>query len=347
MKVIEPSYRRLDIPEPTDKLAVLKHLEAIGRTCYKSEDKITDDSAVKYIKMIRDRKHWAMLEHYIFVMSVDKEVFEDIYNPKYFTAENYDYIDKLAHIRCSHWENGKDMGLEYIVSGSATAFNYLWESKCFRDNSNAGIVHICRFLSLEYPELMKNPTPLWPAEGEDNGVSFISRATLKGLPKEIRLLHDSMSVRFVVDRGVSHELVRHRVASWAQESTRYCNYSNDKFGNEISAINPVFFSDIEDPEQNAKHMIWEDACEEVQADYFELLALGATPQEARSVLPNSLKTEIVMTARMLEWRHFFDMRAESHAHPQMRQVVKPLLNEVINDEHRLFGDQLIYLTEEE
>ena len=152
---------------------------------------------------------------------------------------------------------------------------------------------------------------------------------------EAMLEHGSFSVRFIVDRGVSHEIVRHRVASFAQESTRYCNYNKDKFGNEITVIKPFFWK--EDSEQ---YKIWKDACETCEAGYNKLLVKQlvdevafelATPQEARSVLPNSLKTEIVMTANFREWRHFFKLRAEGETgkpHPQMLEVAVPLLNYV-------------------
>ena len=137
------------------------------------------------------------------------------------------------------------------------------------------------------------------------------------------LEHVSFSVRFIVDRGVSHELVRHRLASYSQESTRYCNYSGDKFGNEITVIEPCFARD-----RSGERYAWRDACEEAERYYFKLLNLGWTPQEARSVLPNSLKTEVVMTANLREWRHFFRLRTAPDAHPQMREVTVLLLAEL-------------------
>lgn len=135
--------------------------------------------------------------------------------------------------------------------------------------------------------------------------------------------HSSLSVKFVVDRGVSHELVRHRLASFAQESTRYCNYSNDKFGKEITVIEPCFFSSLSD-----SYTFWKHAMESAEEHYFSLLDSGATPQEARSVLPNSTKTEITITANYREWRNFFKLRTTKAAHPQMREVTIPLLKEL-------------------
>lgn len=145
--------------------------------------------------------------------------------------------------------------------------------------------------------------------------------------------HSSLSVKFIVDRGVSHELVRHRIASFAQESTRYCNYSKDKFGREITVIKPCFFEEGSD-----KDIAWTEAMASAEHMYFELLDLGATPQEARSVLPNSTKTEITITANYREWRNFFKLRTAKAAHPQMREVTIPLLKELKEKLPIIFDD---------
>lgn len=143
---------------------------------------------------------------------------------------------------------------------------------------------------------------------------------------EAMLEHGSLSILFICDRGVSHEIVRHRMASFAQESTRYCNYSKDKFGNEITVIEPLYYGN--DIETNIMYDIWKYQCQSAEHAYFSLLRQGSTPQEARSVLPNSLKTELVMTANYREWRHFFKLRCDSAAHPQMRELAVPLLREL-------------------
>jgi len=136
--------------------------------------------------------------------------------------------------------------------------------------------------------------------------------------------HEKVTVRIICDRGVSHEIVRHRLAAYSQESTRYCNYAGDKFNNEITVIKPFFFIP---PDEQATdvYLEWLCACQDAEKSYFRLLELGATPQEARSILPNSLKTEIVVTYNLREWRHFFTLRAAKTAHPQMQQVAIPLL----------------------
>lgn len=153
---------------------------------------------------------------------------------------------------------------------------------------------------------------------------------------EAMLEHASMTVKFIVDRGVSHELVRHRLASFAQESTRYCNYSKDKFDGEVTFIRPFFFE-----RGSTEYSCWEDMCRHAENVYLAMLQMNRTPQEARSVLPNSLKTEVIMTANMREWRHFFRLRAAGETgapHPQMSEVAVPLLKEVQSYMPELFGD---------
>ena len=152
---------------------------------------------------------------------------------------------------------------------------------------------------------------------------------------EAMIEHSSMSVKFVVDRGVSHELVRHRIASFAQESTRYVNYSLDKFGNEINVIDIFGGIKLDNKMKNIDAQTinfiineWYQAMGDAEKHYMKMMELGATPQIARSVLPNSTKTEITITANYREWRNFFKLRVPSTAHPQMREVTIPLLKEL-------------------
>ena len=204
MRIIEPS---VEILTPIEGEAILKMLEAVGRTCYKSEDKIQEGSAEKFISNIVKRGHEAVIEHY------------------------------------------------------------------------------------------------------------------------------NITVKFICDRGVTHEIVRHRLASYCQESTRYCNYANDKFNGEITVIKPMFLEVGTDGWE-----LWHDACAMAEKFYFDLLDFGCTPQEARAVLPNSLKTELVMTANIREFRHFFNLRCSKAAHPQMREVANMLLREFKERIPVLFDD---------
>ena len=153
---------------------------------------------------------------------------------------------------------------------------------------------------------------------EDSAERFIKSIIARG--HESVLEHVSISVRVICDRGVSHEIVRHRIASYSQESTRYCNYSNDKFGNELTFIKPCFFKN-----RQVDYSVWESTMRFIENEYFILIQQGATPQEARSILPNSIKTEIVMTMNLREWRHFFKLRCDKAAHPQMREVANMIL----------------------
>ena len=151
------------------------------------------------------------------------------------------------------------------------------------------------------------------------------------------LEHASISLHFICDRGVTHELVRHRLASYSQESTRYCNYSKGKFGNEITVIEPCFWE-----ENSPEYQMWKKACEFSETMYMDLLNEGATPQQARSVLPNSLKTEIVVTMNVREWRHFLEMRLVGIAgapHPQMVELAK-LAYDILVDHYPLFFEDI-------
>ena len=151
--------------------------------------------------------------------------------------------------------------------------------------------------------------------------TFVRKLIARG--HEAIIEHESISVRFICDRGVSHELVRHRLASYAQESTRYCNYSKSQFNSEITLIKPCFLV-----EGTEAYRQWEWTMHRAECAYFNLLDIGLSPQEARCVLPNSLKTEVVMTANLREWRTVLRLRCSKAAHPQMREVMLMLLEKL-------------------
>ena len=162
----------------------------------------------------------------------------------------------------------------------------------------------------------KSESAIHPGSAE----RFIQNIIARGHESVIE--HESISVRVICDRGVSHEIVRHRIASYSQESTRYCNYAGEKFDSQITVIDLAsgFEYDFARENDRAKYEVWRTTMEHAEKAYFRMLELGATPQEARSVLPNSLKTEIVMTMNLRSWRNFFRLRTDSHAHPQMQEV---------------------------
>ena len=165
----------------------------------------------------------------------------------------------------------------------------------------------------------------------DSAPEFVRRIVASGHHSVIE--HANLSVRFVCDRGVTHELVRHRLAAYSQESTRYANYAQDRFGSQITVIKPMFW-----PEGSEAYRCWEAAMAQAEKAYLDLLAGGAKPQEARAVLPNSLKTEIVMTANLREWRHVLGLRGSKAAHPQIRQIMLPLMGELAERLPEFFAD---------
>lgn len=196
---------------------------------------------------------------------------------------------------------------------------------------------------------------------DESAEKFVRALIKRG--HEAMLEHASMTVKFITDRGISHEMVRHRIASYAQESTRYCNYSSDKFDKEITVIHPCFFEDIpitrrqsivdyldgilkevpgKDLTDHEKAFAeWYMTCRHCENGYFAMLEYGCTPQEARGVLPTNLKTEIVVTANMREWRHILNLRAVGTTgapHPQIVEVIQPLLMELRTKLPAIFGD---------
>lgn len=180
-------------------------------------------------------------------------------------------------------------------------------------------------------------------EDGESAKKFVKMLINRG--HEAMIEHSSLSVKFTVDRGVSHELVRHRIASFAQESTRYVNYSLDKFGNEINVIDINNGINLDGKMKSmdsdtiaAIIKEWSVAMKDAEKHYMKMMDLGATPQIARSVLPNSTKTEITITANYREWRNFFKLRVPVTAHPQMREITIPLLEELKNKLPTIFED---------
>lgn len=173
---------------------------------------------------------------------------------------------------------------------------------------------------------------------EDSAEKFIRGIIKRGHESVIE--HESISVRVVCDRGVTHEIVRHRLASYSQESTRYCNYTADKFSNQISCIDLAtgFHYDMNDDADRKKWEIWQSAMESAEKHYFALIEAGAKPEEARSVLPNSLKTEIVMTMDLREWRHFIRLRGSRAAHPQIAEITAQIRDEFVKRYPVFFED---------
>lgn len=279
MKVIEQSFYEID-----DK-RLFQKVELCGRVCYKSEDKITDTSAHNFVKKICTNNHGSVLEHFSFTLKLKEEYYE------FLKKQNLPFFE-FTNITFP------------LVSFNLRAFLNFYNV----DNEFSLLLPIIKFLSSLYPELFNKPTK----KCEDEVLELIEDYSL--LTEEERDVHQRISIKLITDRGVTHELVRHRLASFSQESTRYCNYGKDKFGNQITVIKPVEISE-------ELYDIWYKAMQEAEKYYFEMINKGATPQLARSVLPNSLKTEIVVTASIKEWKLIFELRCAMQAHPDIRYIM--------------------------
>ena len=285
MKLVKPSF---DIwQQPAGLEGIYKQIERAGRVCYKSEDKITEDSAKPFVDRMIKSGHGAMLEHGTVYLAMP--------------------LETMLPIEINGW-------------GKYTKNPY---SKGFKVCEVNGQKRVAVTTNLRV--LVEN--------GWLDDLKYICEPT--------KYHERRITVHFVCDRGVSHEFVRHRVMSFAQESTRYCNYSKNKFGNELTFIIPCW---VGEGQENAS-LEDRDICGNTYADlcfkenlakaeraYFTLIKQGWTPQQARAVLPNSLKTELVVTGFTSDWEHFFGLRARGTTgapHPQAKELAEPLMKEFI------------------
>lgn len=314
MKVVSPSF---EILTPIDADEALKLIENVGRTCYKSEDKITDESALPFVSGIIKRGHEAVIEHHSFIFELSDLSYSQLKSAVNL-LEDYGFNSFLrityedrpvvsANIRA--WRDFIKSCLECDMEIPAFMHNFI--------NSNAVL----------FPEFQNMAFGIY-----DDKCLFKPLTIYELQEGTEQLTHIDMTVRLTNDRGVSHEEVRHRVASFAQESTRYCNYSKDKFGGEVTYIDIKGGMEYDSKVHNLPAEIqqqiydeWVQACIDAERHYNRLIELGATPQIARSVLNNSTKTEICITMNLAEWRHFFKLRCAPTAHPQMREIAIMLL----------------------
>ena len=272
MKLIKPSVEIIR-QEKYDLNHIFKFIELAGRTCYKSEDKITEDSAKEFVDRMIRSGHGAMLEH----------------GTVYLTIPNKNVSRSLLIYYCERNPYSKVVWTDtnvYITTNYRVIIENNWNN---------------------YLEYITAPTEF-----------HIKRTTVK----------------FICDRGVSHEFVRHRVFSFAQESTRYCNYTKDTFNNELTFIIPCWIKDLKEGSyyayceyhhaENDSCKEWFDVCMNAEHVYTELIEKGWKPQEARTILPNSLKTELIMTGFNSDWQHFFELRCAPNAHPQAKELADML-----------------------
>lgn len=310
MKLIKPSFGIWD--QPVGLEGVYKQIEKVGRVCYKSEDKITEDSAKGFVDRMVKSGHGAMLEHGTVYLKI----------PFGKMLDNGEFENEAL----AHWF--VDNPYSWVKTGGVGTEDCWYVTSNYRVLIEKDLLHTLQYLCE-------------PTEFHEKRIT----------------------VHFVCDRGVSHEYVRHRVFSFAQESTRYCNYSKDKFGNELTFIIPCWCDDIPNNTQlkdkievgrfvwgvdNLVNVVVRDGAVkrrvskftqrflyemvEVEDTYIGLIAAEYKPQEARAVLPNALNTELVMTGFVSDWNHFFDLRARGTTgapHPQAKELAEPLMKEFI------------------
>lgn len=297
MKIIKPSVCL--IKSPPEPQGALAHVELCGRVCYKSEGKITADSYKGFIERIIKRGHEAVLEHGSLIIRFSSS------GPTWFDSleSGASYAGVTLYLRHTRDWTG------YLVSGNFRAWrDALRLSADMGLSIPAELRDILTAYDPVFSDLLEHLTT------DDDSAEQVFDWQLR-TDTEVKA-HMHKTLWFTCDRGVSHELVRHRPASYCQESTRYCNYAKDDFGSEITVIKPCFFD-----ERTLPYDTWRAACEAAEKAYFSLMTEGdCTPQQARTVLPNSLKTEVAMTATVGEWLHFLRLRCSEAAHPQMREV---------------------------
>lgn len=275
MKLIKPSFEIKE--QESGHAGLIKHIEWVGRHCYKSLDKITEDSAEKFVNMLVNRGHTAMVEHGTVYLRYDFKANDDSNAVAYRLWSKYNENQYSEAIQAQPVPRVPD-----------------------------GFVAI----TTNYRVLLQN--------------GWLDDLKYQCEPSEHHVKR--VTVKFVCDRGVSHEFVRHRVFSFAQESTRYCNYSKDKFGNELTFIEPCW--DWGSVTRDG-FVAFQTALVEAENMYLYLLQNGWKPQQARAILPNSLKTELIMTGTIKQWEGFFKLRDAKDAHPQARELAQPLHEEFI------------------
>ena len=352
MKLIDPSATIIDRP-----INQLKLVEEIGRTCYKSNDLITEDSYKSFCNGLLNRKHYAMLEHAVFHFVMPTEIAQ-MYLPLagVLTSDNassHMIIDNLVVPDANKidYENMVliTANLRTLIECKSSIFldkvinTYSW-AKPLNINSDTSsskeeykrtvVEHPYDITHLDYIQILEEDElahfEIYPnyIHAQLMGDETYSIKEYKNGYYYKR--HHIITVKFVCNRAISHELVRHRPCSFAQVSQRYVNYSKDKFGNEIPFIKSPFYKPSN---TDSSYIVWLECCKRIEQDYFKLLRLGHKPEEARGVLSNDVATEIYVTATGEEWQHIINLRAfdtTGKAHPQMKEIMLPLAQKLID-----------------
>ncbi|MBC8208539.1 MAG: FAD-dependent thymidylate synthase [Desulfobulbaceae bacterium] len=301
MQIVEPSF---EIQDDLDQASLVIRLEACGRICYKSEEKISRDSALPFVTKIAEYGHNSVLEMAAVTLRVTGCSEEQI--AELLACEpRYIFIDRVADA--------------LLVTGSIRSFRELSQ----RVGHTALVRAMVDFQAGSHPYLFEGvwsgPSPELTA---GIAVKKLPLAEVELLEPELLARHRFLGVKFIINRAVTHELVRHRPCSFLQESQRYCRYSQDKFGNQVTFVKPMFYA-----EDSPEYGLWREAMERTEQLYLQLLETS-TPQAARTVLPNSCKTEIIVYCNLAEWSHIFRLRCSPAAEPSMREIMIPLAAKV-------------------
>ena len=298
MKLIKPNFEIITQNPNND--GMLKHIELCGRVCYKSEDKIKDNTAAIFVNGLIKSGHTSVLEHGTVYLKVNVNQRDTYFK---YCGNKYSKTNSIGEVE--------------------TTIN---DYKGLRENPN---LEWFGFITTNYRVLVEN--------------KWLDDLQYQCEPTEFH--EKRVTVKFICDRGISHEFVRHRVFSFSQESTRYCNYSKNKFGNELTFIIPNWFSGLKlsSEEESAEvygdqivnrwyssndtENMWVISLLDQEITYIELLEKGWLSQQARTILPNSLKTELMMTGFVTDWKHFFELRCSKAAHPQAQELAIPLEQE--------------------
>ncbi len=333
MKIVNPSVEVLRTGLEKDFMTPEQFIEKVGRTCYKSEDKITPESAPKFVHSLLLRGHEAMIEHWTLIFRVKDVILYEVIRETWNTfGRTWDcglveaddaFVPKIRFTSV----DGRP-----IISGNIRAWRdwmrYYLRTPFPRENPIPGFLFEVMDTAPTFFEDIR-------AQREDSRyegyTALLTPITVRDLQGDLEhLVHHDITLKFVCDRGVSHELVRHRAASFAQESTRYCNYAAGKYGSEITVVRPSWCAVNSD-----EYKAWERACMRTEDEYMTLISFGCVPQQARAVLNNSLKTEVIVTGSVGHWHHFFGLRCGPEAQPDMREVAcmaRDLLDRVLVNE---------------
>ncbi len=301
MKIIDPSF---EIQDDLDRSSLAVRLEACGRICYKSEDQITENSAIPFVTKIAAHGHNSVLE--VAAVSLQVKCSSDYFFELLSCYPKYLVIDRT--------EKGM------LVTGSIRSFRELYSSH----SQNQVVSELVSVIAEKEPFLFQDIFDKKKAleSNPEIDVTKMSLQQIDVLPENLLMKHRFVGVKFVVNRAVTHELVRHRPCSFLQESQRYCRYSQDKYDGQVTFIKPMFYQD-----ESAEFKLWVESMEDAEQNYLKLLETSS-PQAARTVLPNSCKTEIIVYCNLSEWQHIFKLRTSKTAEPSMREIMIPLAAEM-------------------